>query len=222
MSMNLRFGGADARSVVELVREAGVDVLAFQEFTPEAERALLGAGLGETMPYRESHPADAATGSAVYARLPLSDGGARLVSLPGFDQAYATVALTGGRSVIVESVHPVPPSSRQAVPRWALGLRNQVPGGAAGPPRILAGDFNATLDHRELRDLLATGYRDAADAVGAGMVATWPFYGRRSLIMPKIALDHVLVPAGVGVRDFRAVTIPFSDHRAIIASLVIV
>ena len=37
-----------------------------------------------------------------------------------------------------------------------------------GPPRILAGDFNATLDHALLRRLLATGYVDAADRDGRG------------------------------------------------------
>ena len=38
-----------------------------------------------------------------------------------------------------------------------------------GDVQILAGDFNATLDHRELRALLDRGYDDAADAAGEGL-----------------------------------------------------
>ncbi len=221
MAANLRVGGADAESIVDLVREARVDVLALQEFTPDAEERLASAGLLELLPYRESHPQTGVEGSAVYARWPLRDGGMRLASPVGFEQAYATVTLPNGATVTVESVHPVPPIDGDALPNWETGLRDQHRGDAAGPPRILAGDFNATLDHSALRDLLDTGFRDAADEVGAGLTPTWPFYGRRPLITPTIALDHGLVPAGVGVRDFRAVTIPRTDHRAIVATLVI-
>jgi endonuclease/exonuclease/phosphatase family metal-dependent hydrolase len=116
-------------------------------------------------------------------------------------------------------VHPVPPIGQTLY--WRTGMDNQIPASAPGPPRVLAGDFNATLDHAALRAVLETGYRDAADCVGAGLTPTWPFYGPRSLITPKVTLDHVLVPTGIGVRDFRAVTIPRSDHRAIVATLLV-
>jgi Metal-dependent hydrolase len=220
MSANLRYGGADPASIVDLAREADVDVLALQELTPEGEQALLDQGLAELLPFRESHPGPRASGSAVYTRWPTSDGGVRSASDGGFLQAYATITLDRG-SVIVESVHPVPPSSVTRTGEWLVGLNNQVPATAGGPPRILAGDFNATLDHRALRALLATGYQDAADAVGAGLTPTWPYYGPRSAVTPKVALDHIVVPNGIGVRDFRAVTIPHTDHRAILATLLL-
>jgi len=220
MSANLRYGGADAASIVDLMRDADVDVLALQELTPEGEQALLDRGLAEVLPFRESHPGPWASGTAVYARWPLSDGGVRTPSDDGFLQAYATVTLDHG-SVTIESVHPVPPIDARQTREWLAGLVNQLPADEGGPPRILAGDFNATLDHRALRALLATGYQDAADTVGAGLTPTWPFYGRRSAVTPKVALDHILVPNGIGVRDFRAVTIPRTDHRAILATLLL-
>ena len=65
--------------------------------------------------------------------------------------------------------------------------------------RLLAGDFNATLDHHELRRLLGDGgYVDAADAVGAGYDTTWPA-GRD--FPPEITIDHVLVDPRVRVQD---------------------
>ena len=88
-----------------------------------------------------------------------------------------------------------------------------------GPIRILAGDFNATLDHAELRRLLGTGYVDAAARVGAGLTPTWPYFGRRSTVTPKVTLDHVLADGRIGVRDFTVYPIPSTDHRAIVAEL---
>ncbi len=38
----------------------------------------------------------------------------------------------------------------------------------------LVGDFNATLDQAALRDVVARGYRDAADVAGKGLEPTFP------------------------------------------------
>jgi endonuclease/exonuclease/phosphatase family metal-dependent hydrolase len=87
-----------------------------------------------------------------------------------------------------------------------------------GPARILLGDFNATLDHAELRDLVSHGYRDAAAAAGKGLVPTWgPYHGPRRY--PPITIDHVLVDRRIGVREVRVHRIPGTDHRAVLAWL---
>ena len=62
--------------------------------------------------------------------------------------------------------------------------------------RILAGDFNATLDHRELRRLVGTGYEDAAAEAGAGLRGTWP---DRGPFLPVFTIHHVLADARCGV-----------------------
>ena len=57
---------------------------------------------------------------------------------------------------------------------WRGQLRD-LPGPAdGGVPHLLIGDFNATLDNRALRDMLARGYVDAADATGTGLRPTFP------------------------------------------------
>jgi endonuclease/exonuclease/phosphatase family metal-dependent hydrolase len=217
MSVNMRLGGADASSIVDLVRVHGADVLAVQELTQDGLDNLDAAGLAQLMPHREVHAGSRAAGSALYSRFPLTEAGDRVASPRGYRQAYALVQVPGVRPVRVESVHTVPPIDDEDTSRWADGLRAQPT--ASESPGILAGDFNATLDHQELRRLLDTGYRDAAAEVGAGMAPTWPFYGRRSWVTPRITLDHVLVPDGVHVRGFTAVTVARTDHRAIIATL---
>jgi endonuclease/exonuclease/phosphatase (EEP) superfamily protein YafD len=100
---------------------------------------------------------------------------------------------------------------------WEDGLR-ALPA-ADGQARVLAGDFNATLDHGGLRRLLATGYRDAADVTGEGLLATWPYHGRRARTVPPVTLDHVLADRGIALRRFRTFALPRTDHRAIFAQL---
>ena len=41
-------------------------------------------------------------------------------------------------------------------------------------PTIVAGDFNATRDHRQFRELLDNGYTDAGSDAGAGILPTYP------------------------------------------------
>ncbi len=220
MSANLRVGGADATALVGLVREQRVDVLAIQELTPDARNALERAGLADILPNAEVHPADGVVGSAIYSRLPLIDGTVR-INPGGFLQAVATVVPPGADDIQLESVHPVPPASRDSLATWAQGLRQQPTLTVDGPMRVLVGDFNATLDHVELRRLLDTGYRDAASVVGKGLTPTWPYFGPRRGITPKVAIDHVLTDRRIGVRSFEAFIIPRTDHRVILAELVV-
>jgi len=220
MSMNMRVGGADTELIVQLVRTNRVDVLAVQEITPDAQRRLDAAGLSTLLPYHQLSALEGVVGSALYSRFPLTGGATRLN--PGeFRQVSATVEVPGARALPVESVHPVPPAEPPRIGAWEAGLRGQTAATPDGPARVLIGDFNATLDHAELRRLIATGYRDAASVVGRGLTPTWPYAGRLRGIAPPVAIDHVLADRRIGVRDFHAYTVPNTDHRAIIATLVL-
>jgi endonuclease/exonuclease/phosphatase (EEP) superfamily protein YafD len=90
-----------------------------------------------------------------------------------------------------------------------------------GPEEILAGDFNATLDQSDFRDLLDRGYFDAAERMGDGLTPTWPAIRARARYLP-VTIDHVLYDRDrVGVHDFQVLTLPDSDHRTIYAELVL-
>jgi len=216
LTANLLAGAADPGALVALVRSHRVDVLAVQEFTPNAEAALDRMGLAALLPYRQLNPEPGTTGSALYSRFPLSDGGVRRNG-GGFTQAYATVWPEGAPPVLVESVHPLAPSALSTLPDWRADLAAQPPASPDGPLRILAGDFNATLDHAPLRDLLDTGYVDAAAAVGAGLTGTWgPYDGD---LIPPVTIDHVLVDPRIAVTRVAVRPLPGSDHRPVLAEL---
>jgi len=139
----------------------------------------------------------------------------------GSEQLQAALTLPDGAELALVSVHPYPPLSGPSVRDWQAVLRG-LPGSTdGGLPHILAGDFNATLDHRELRHVLDRGYTDAADATGDGLRATFPTASDRRSWPPLITIDHVLVPDTIRVRRVTAYEIPGSDHRAVIAELVL-
>lgn len=84
-------------------------------------------------------------------------------------------------------------------------------------PVVVAGHFNATLDHKIMRQLQGDGFIDAAEASGAGISATWPQGSR--VPFPLFAIDHVMTRETplVPIRTQTGV-VPNSDHRAVIVT----
>jgi endonuclease/exonuclease/phosphatase family metal-dependent hydrolase len=125
----------------------------------------------------------------------------------------ATLHVPGAPAIRVKAVHPVAPL-RDDVAVWLDGMRSLPRATPDGAMRMLIGDFNATLDHDELRHLISSGYVDAADATGKGLHGTYP--ARRRL---RLAIDHVLVDRRARVTGFDVHLVPGSDHRAITATI---
>ena len=218
MTSNMLLGGADADAIVQLVRDHDVDVLAVQEFTPDAKDALAKAGLDDLLPYASLVDEPGSPGSGLYTRFPLRQAGNER-NQGGFQQAYGIIEPPGTGALLVESAHPMAPWAPKANPDWRQDLAAEPPADPGGIPRILLGDFNATLDHAPFRQLIATGYRDAAAATGQGLTPTWPYEGHPGI--PKVTIDHVLVDRRIGVREMSVHPIPQSDHRAIVAELIV-
>jgi endonuclease/exonuclease/phosphatase (EEP) superfamily protein YafD len=214
LTANLNGGHGDPNVIVGLVRKLDVDVLSLQELTWSERDRLEAAGLTALLPYHLLKPEfRGPVGSGVYARHPLTER-TGLFQPVGHHMPVAEVALPGGPAVEVVLVHPVAPVP-STVPEWEAGVSSLPPALTTGPPRILAGDFNATLDHDVLRRLLATGYTDAAAATGEGLVPTWP----KRLLPPLVTIDHVLTDTRSGAVSVHIYDIPGSDHRALFADL---
>lgn len=221
LSVNLLFGRADPAFVVNLVRSTKADVLSLQELTPESVTALAQAGLNQELPFRVLEPADGAAGTGIASRHPLTRIVLGRPPAPGaFAQPAALVNLPGPRSLEIMAVHPRIPVGPEGAQPWLRDLGTLPEPRTEGPARVLAGDFNATLDHSPLRSLLGQGYLDAADQAGAGLTPTWPGVGA-GLIPPPVTLDHVLVDRRCPVDRFDVFEIPGSDHRAILATLTV-
>ena len=197
MTVNTRGGQAQPGDIVRLVRDLRVDVLSVQELYPGVVEGLSIAGIDRELPYHQVYGAEA----GMFSRLPLEDTGVHR-NPDGFLQAYGTVLAPGAPPVLFESVHSCSPYSLRQTSCWRRDLSAQPPATPDGPLRILAGDFNATLDHAPLRALLATRLPSTRPTrAGAGLVGTWgPYDGDR---IPPVTIDHVLVDRRIGVRGGR-------------------
>ena len=216
LTANLLAGRAAAGVVAELVSGKNADVLFVQELTDDAAARLQRAGLVDLLPHRVTQPVPHGTRGSIYARYPLAGG--PLAVPPSAARCTARLDLPSGQCVHLACIHaapPKPPWSPGATARWRSQLSALTAPGDS--PRILAGDFNATLDHAQFRRLLRRGYVDAASQAGDGLSATWgPQPGRRPTLL---AIDHVLIDRGCAVLTTSAHWLPGSDHRALYAEL---
>jgi endonuclease/exonuclease/phosphatase (EEP) superfamily protein YafD len=215
LSSNMKIGAADPAMILRLASQHRTDLLALDEYTPAARRAMAAAGVHAMFAYSAESAIPGATGSAIFSRYPLRDTGYRPLA-GGFGQEYATVLVPGAQPLAVEAVHthaPVGPSDDAG---WARSLAEEPAATPHSPVRLLIGDFNASLDHRPLRTLLHTGYRDAAAQIGEGLDTTWPYDGRA---LPPVTLDHVFADRRIGVVRYGTAQIRGSDHKAIYATL---
>lgn len=86
---------------------------------------------------------------------------------------------------------------------------------AAGGQQILVGDLNAEWDAPELAALPDSGLVDAWDATGQPDGATYPAPA------PTARIDHITVTPGVRVLDATVPVTLASDHRPVVADLLV-
>lgn len=220
LQANIFFGNADLEGIVAQVRSRDVDMLTVNELTDAAVSRLGAAGLDEELPFRYLRPtAELAGGTGIWSRYPLSEQTEHL----GFalNMVSARVQPPGQRSFVAVAAHPLPPVPRTQTDTWSreLGQLQQILRGlrTGGDPVVVGGDFNATFDHSQYRALTGDGFRDAAEQSGAGMLRTYP---ADRWWPPVLAIDHVLV-AGADVTGAEAVDLPGSDHRGVLAAVVL-
>lgn len=211
-SANVHRGTSDPEALVAAVARLHPDLLSLQELTPRFAHRLRAAGLERRLPH-EILTVDPKwpriPGLGIYSRLPM-----RRVGPLSTRSLTAAVHLPDGRTARVVDVHPHTPKPGH-LDSWRHSLE-RMPSAGTGPPLVLVGDFNATLDQVELRDVVARGYRDAGEVAGEGLEPTWP-QGRS--LPSLVTIDHVLADRRLGVVDYSVLPQPGSDHRAVHAVL---
>ena len=216
LAANVAANEEAAGRVLSAVRHWDVDVLSVLELPPELALAYDSAGVRSLFPHRVLRPLPGFEGTGLYSRLPLRP----VPGPPGtqFGLAAARLRPRGAAPVEIVAVHMLAPTEPEAAAQWRRELQT-LPTAGSGCVRVLAGDFNATLDHVELRRVLDRGYRDAAEQAGVALRPTWP--AGKTLVPTLITLDHVLADRRVRVISARSVAIPGSDHRGVLAELVL-
>lgn len=211
MTLNLREGEADPAETVALVRAHDADLLVLAEVTPAARAGLRSAGLDDLLPYVGGRAREGSSGTMVFSSYRLS-AEQEIASRNG---AYRmSVAAPKGAFDLV-AVHTSQPLELPA--EWAKDWRaiNRAVAAVRGT-LMVAGDFNATLDHRPVRDLLDQDLRDAAERANSGWQPTWPGLPGLAGI---ITIDHVVHDARFDAISTVTARVAGTDHRALVAEL---
>jgi endonuclease/exonuclease/phosphatase (EEP) superfamily protein YafD len=218
LSANLREGKADPGLLVSSAREQA-DVLSFQELTPAEVDRLSAAGLDATFPYRWLDASDGAYGVGVWSRFPMHT----TKRIGGYVMAFVSAQLQVpgvSKDPTVVVVH-LPGPWPWPIDDWRRDLRRlphtllEEAEAAGSGAVVVAGDLNSTIDMRPFRALLRNGYRDGAEQSGAGIVRTFPADWR---LPPFLAIDHILTRSCTAT-SLRAIILPGSDHRALVATV---
>ncbi len=198
----------------DLVAE-GADVVVVQEVTPVVSAALRQSALWSAYPHRRVDARPEYHGAATFSRFAIASH--EVLDVAGSPMLRTDLDTPHGPVSIV-NVHTVAPLTLEQARRW----RQQLVWLARladrrTHPLILAGDFNATGDHRPFRRLVRGALSDAFDVVGRGSGATWPV---RHRVLPRLLrLDHVVTTADVEVSALRDAESTGSDHARLIADL---
>ena len=215
VAQNLWYRNQDLDRAASELLALDADVLVLSEYTDDARAAFQGAGSDERYPHRWEVPRSSGRGLAVLSTVPLVSPTDLGLSGPGLRTELELADGPDGARVELFAVHVNAPTSIYDLPRWVTDmdrLTEQV--ATAGPRTIVAGDFNATAGHIRFRRLVHAGeLRDAHDAAGGGLVATWPI--GRPWTPQLLRIDHVLVGTGLGIESFRLLGDVGSDHRGV-------
>jgi endonuclease/exonuclease/phosphatase (EEP) superfamily protein YafD len=215
-SANVHHGNRDLGPIGQEIRATAPDLVALQELDPDGAAGLQRSGVLARFPYAVTELRKSPSGIGLWSRLPVADS--QVQDVHGMAVIKATI-LVGSHRLHLYTVHTVAPLGDDRV-RWQAQLRwveeeiRREPG-----PLVVAGDFNATRYHPSFRLLLSDRLEDAHERRGRGWATTWP--RDRWPLPPLMRLDHVLVSPDIGVRSVREGLGQGSDHRPIIAELVL-
>jgi len=139
-------------------------------------------------------------------------GAYRQVQAPRMLLGAVLAQPVSGIGPTLAAVHPGAPTRQVGYRNWQRYVTTAVGLCRANSYSIVAGDFNATVDHRMLRGLQPCF--DAATRAGRGAEGTWPARLPAVLATP---IDHVLMNGRFSVLGTRTARVGTSDHRAVIA-----
>lgn len=207
----------DVAGYAEDIRRSRPDVVFLQEATPAFFEELERTGAVDELPHRVMVRRSDPFGMVVASRWVLTHD--HVLSLHGRPILVTATLDIGTRKIRLFAVHVVSPGGvhRQ---EWEEGLRAVADAVALErQPAIVAGDFNSGWGNRPFRRLLDVGLTDAAAARGSPFRMTWT---PRPGVIPSLArIDHVLTTEGLLVTGIRTGAGRGSDHRPIVADIVV-
>jgi endonuclease/exonuclease/phosphatase (EEP) superfamily protein YafD len=199
---------------VSLIKSKKPNVVIVLEANREWVKAL--DPLNEIYPYRTGVAREDNFGIILLSNLPLINSDSEPLAV-GETLSVKTDFQIGNKVVTVIGVHTLPPISssyydlrnHQLQSIASIARKNNL-------PTIVLGDLNTTIWAMSFQRFLAqSGLTNPRR--NFGIIPTWPTH----LPMLYIPIDHILTSKSVDVVNLESVPIVGSDHRGLIAELVI-
>ncbi|KJC63838.1 endonuclease/exonuclease/phosphatase family protein [Agreia bicolorata] len=209
VSANVLYDNQHIRELGDDIAAEEPDVVVLQEVTPEVLTELGRSDLWTMYPYRMTAPEPLFHGAATFSKYPIDDG--HSIDVGGSPMLLTDLQTPSGTLRVI-NVHTVAPLTTQDARSWAGQFPDLAKMVSTSPyPIVLAGDFNATLDHAPLDALVDGDVRDAFQEAGSGFGNTWPEWG--GPLPPLMRLDHILVNDEIQVGSVVEEVSIGSDHR---------
>jgi len=212
ITSNLQASNNDFQSHIDYLIAADADLMVFQEYTFEWDKALTKA-LSE-YPHKVLTPLNSPFGIALFSKYPLING--RAVELhPGSTTSIIADVRLDNQILTVLGVHPPPPMSKiiHDHRNRLLSEFSEIAASSANPVVVL-GDFNITPWSGHYQQFLERGKLVDARR-GHALYPTWPMWFSPLLI----PIDHIAVSPSIDVISIGTSRHLRSDHRSLQAKL---
>lgn len=220
MTLNCRYGHANAEQIIDIAKKYNVDTLLLQEVSETLVKKLFERDIDKlftTHQIGEKSDNDNGGFNAIFTKYSVQKSLGKSIK---FNAANIPLITTKIDNITVNFASAHTKSPMRGCAAWSegiLSLSNICEIEKDENSKILtviAGDFNSIFDHPSFRKLLKSGLRDTAIELGMRL-RTWPAWLR----WPNITLDHVLFKSNncfAKPQFHKSIVIDGTDHLAYI------
>ena len=225
VSWNTLGGAPGAQTIATLALNSRADVVSLPETNKETADAIaaLMTAAGRPMTAHTTSFSEVLQAQSTSVLVSTALGAYTIDTGSGSTTTLPSVVLrpTAATSPVIVAVHPVAPSTKEMT-KWKADLA-WVSGICNSGNVILAGDFNATVDHlsgfETTTGATVGGCFDAGQQSGNAALGTWPTSVPALLGTP---IDHVMFTGNwrvSGMDVIQTLDVMGSDHRPIVVQL---
>lgn len=228
MTLNCRYGRANASQIIKLAKTHKIDTILLQEVSKKLVKNLEKLGIKRDFAHVQLGRANGHENggfNAIYTRLSNVKSFGKSIKIDAANVPIVTSVTcnSSAENLLITFASAHPKSPMRGCAAWSSGImalakigenHNENNVKDVKKVKIIGGDLNSTPDHPSFRALLKSGFLDASMQIGKRL-KTWPTWQK----WPNLALDHVLVKSiecTAKATEQRAIRVDGSDHFALI------
>lgn len=225
MTLNCRYGRANASQIIKLAKTHKIDTILLQEVSKKLVKNLEKLGIKRDFAHVQLGSANGHENggfNAIYTRLSNVKSFGKSIKIDAANVPIVTSVTcdSSAENLLITFASAHPKSPMRGCAAWSSGIMALAKIGEnhnesnVKDVKIIGGDLNSTPDHPSFRALLKSGFLDASMQIGKRL-KTWPTWQK----WPNLALDHVLVKStgcNAIATEQRAIRVDGSDHFALI------